>query len=316
MMLKRLLFIIIFSSVTFVEVVAQSFNVNSFFNAGATLGVDYPTPGAIDDSTDFQMTKYKFQFVKPLRTRLGIALKDFNMKKADAKASQIFLATKFSVAQPSLRNTPLDNIYKGEIEFTAITASIRNGIWVYAANFYAEESNASLNQSFTPNFRAYTAYINIRNLKMVHFYGATLVINQGRIVPLPLVGFRVKFNARTKLEFIVPVHLKLNYALNRKVNFDLAGYFSGINAVSREGSVLQNDDNTVNLRELKTYFAVNVKFGRHYKLKVETGYAFLRKLHGINTDFKQDVASAPYISFSLNYNFGHSVFGSFINGVQ
>ena len=309
-MLKRLLFIIIFSSVTFVEVVAQSFNVNSFFNAGATLGVDHPTPGTIDDSTDFQMTKYKFQFVKPLRTRLGIALKDFNMKKADAKASQIFLATKFSVAQPFITSAQLDNIYKGEIEFTAITASIRNGIWVYAANFYAEESNASLNQSFTPNFRAYTAYINIRNLKMVHFYGATLVINQGRIVPLPLVGFRAKFNARTKLEFIVPVHLKLNYALNRKVNFDLAGYFSG------EGSVLQNDDNTVNLRELKTYFAVNVKFGRHYKLKVETGYAFLRKLHGINTDFKQDVASAPYISFSLNYNFGHSVFGSFINGVQ
>lgn len=315
-MLKRLFFIAVLSFVISVEVVAQSFNVNSFFNAGATLGVDYPFAGAIDDTTDFQMTKYKFQFVKPLRTRLGIALKDFNMKKADAKASQIFLATKFSVAQPSITNAQLDNIYKGEIEFTAITASMRNGIWVYAVNFYAEESNVSLNQSFTPNFRAYTAYINIKNLKMVHFYGATLVINQGRIVPLPLVGFRAKFNARTKLEFIVPVHLKLNYALNRKVNFDLAGYFSGINAVSREGSVLQNDDNTVNLRELKIYFAVNTKLGRHYKLKVETGYAFLRKLHGINTDFKQEIASAPYISFSLNYNFGHSVFGSFINGVQ
>ncbi|MDT8410920.1 MAG: DUF6268 family outer membrane beta-barrel protein [Vicingaceae bacterium] len=316
MISKQFILFLFFSFLTITPIVAQSFSVNNLFNAGATLGVDHPTLGAIDDSTDFQMTKYKFQFVKPLRTKLGVALKDFNIKKADAKASQIFLATKFSVAQPSITNAQLDNIYKGEIEFTAITASMRNGIWVYAANFYAEESNASLNQSFTPNFRAYTAYINIKNLKMVHFYGATVVINQGKIVPLPLVGFRVKFNARTKLEFIVPVHLKLNYALNRKVNFDLAGYFSGINAVSREGSVLQNDDNTVNLRELKTYLAVNTTVGKHYKLKMEAGYAFLRKLHGINTDFKQDVASAPYISFSLNYNFGHSVFGSFINGVQ
>ena len=136
-MLKRLFFIAVLSFVISVEVVAQSFNVNSFFNAGATLGVDYPFAGAIDDTTDFQMTKYKFQFVKPLRTRLGIALKDFNMKKADAKASQIFLATMFSVAQPSITNAKLDNIYKGEIEFTAITASMRNGIWVYAVNFYS-----------------------------------------------------------------------------------------------------------------------------------------------------------------------------------
>lgn len=314
MMLKQLILIIIISLVTFTETVAQSFNVNRLFNAGATFGVDYPSMGAIDDSTDFQMTKYKFQFVKPIRTKFGVALKDFNIKKADAKASQLFLASKFSVAQPSITNAQLENIYKGEIEFTAITASVRNGIWVYAANIYFEESNTSLNQSFTPNFRAYTAYINIRNLKMVHFYGATLVVNQGRIVPLPLIGFRAKLNSKIKAEFIVPVHFKFNYSLSRKIDFDLAAYFSGINAVSREGSALQNDDNTINLRELKTYFAANARFGKHFKLKMELGYAFLRRLHGINNDYKQNIASAPYVSFSLNYNFGHSVFGSFING--
>lgn len=316
MMLKRLCFIVLLFFTTTVEAVAQSFNVNSFFNAGASTGVDYANVGTINDTTDFQLTKYKFQFVKPLKTKLGIALKDFNIKKIDAKASQIFLATKFSVSQPSFSNTSIDNIYKGEIEFTAITASVRNGIWVYAANIYAEESISSLNQHFTPNFRGYTAYINIKNLKMIHFYGVTLVINQGRIVPLPLIGFRAKFNSRTKLEFIVPVHLKLNYSLSRKINFDLAGYYSGINAVIREGSALQHDDNTINFRELKTYFAANIKFGRHYKFKIETGYAFLRKLHGMHTDYKQDVTSVLYVSFSLNYNFGHSVFGSFISGVQ
>ena len=134
------------------QINAQSFHVNHLFSPGVTVGTDYPIPSAINDSVDFQLVKYKIQFVKPLKTKFGVALKDFDIKKADAKASQLFVATKFSVAKPSLTNHSFEDIYKGELEFTAITASIRNGIWIYSANVFAEESETSIKKYFTFDF--------------------------------------------------------------------------------------------------------------------------------------------------------------------
>lgn len=295
------------------RIFGQSFHVNHLFSPGVTVGVDYPMSSSVNDSTSFQLVKYKAQFVKPLRTKFGVALKDFDLKKVDAKASQLFVAAKFSVAKPSLTNHSFEDIYKGELEFTAITASIRNGIWVYSANIFAEESATSLKKYLTPNFRGYIAYINIKNLKFIYFYGAAVVLNQGRFLPLPMAGFRAKLNKNFKAEVIFPVHVKLNQELNKTLNIDLASYFSGINTVSREGSFYQNDDNTLNFRELKTYLALNAKLAKHYKLKAEVGYAFFRSIHGISNDYQQKVNPGAYFSLSLNYNFGNSIFGNFID---
>jgi len=295
---------------------AQSFHINNLFNPGATIGTDYQFPSQINDSTDFQIVKYKVQFVKPLKTKFGVALKDFDIKKADAKASQIFLATKFSVAKPSITNNNYEDIYKGEIEATAITASIKRGIWVYAGNLYFEESSTTFKKYLTPNLRVYTAYVNIKKLKFIYFYGASMVINQGKIYPLPMGGFRAKLTSKLKAEVIIPVHLKLNYELTNKINFDLAGYFSGINAIDRQGSALKKNDNTLNLRELKTYFAINAKLATHYKIKAEVGYAYSQKIHALSNDFQQNMSSSPYLSVSLNYNFGNSIFGNFIDRTE
>lgn len=298
------------------QIFAQSFHINNLFNPGVTIGTDYQFPSKINDSADFQIVKYKVQFVKPLKTKFGVALKDFDIKKADAKASQIFLATKFSVAKPSITNNNYEDIYKGEIEVTAITASIKRGIWVYAGNLYFEESSTTFKKYLTPNFRAYTAYVNIKNLKFIYFYGASTVINQGKIYPLPMGGFRAKLTSKLKAEVIIPVHIKLNYELTNKINFDLAGYFSGINAIDRQGSALKKNDNTLNLRELKTYFAINAKLATHYKIKAEIGYAFSQKIHALSNDFQQNMSSSPYVSISLNYNFGNSIFGNFIDRTE
>ncbi len=313
---KAILIVIFLNLGIAFQTVAQSFHINHLFNPGLTIGTDYQFHSEINDSTDFQIVKYKVQFVKPVKTKFGVALKDFDIKKVDAKASQIFLATKFSLAKPSITNNNYEDIYKGEIELTAITASIKNGIWVYAGNIYFEESSTTFKKYLTPNLRAYTAYINIKHLKFIYFYGATMVINQGRFYPLPLFGFRAKLTSQLKAEVIIPVHIKLNYELNKKINFDLAGYFSGINAIDRQGSVLKKNDNTLNLRELKTYLAINAKLAKHYKMKAEVGYAYSQKIHALSNDFEQNMSSAPYASISLNYNFGNSVFGNFIDRTE
>ena len=299
------------------QTVAQSFRVESLFGPGLTVGTDYLFPSATNDSTNFSLVKYKVQFVKPLKTKLGVDLKDFNFKKIDAKASQLFLTTKFSIAQPNMsQNNYFKNIYKGELELTAITASIRNGIWVYAANLYAEESALSFKKSFTPNLRAYTAYVSVKNFKFIHFYGIGMVINQGKIYPLPIAGFRKKLTNKLNGELIVPVHIKLTYTLNKKMSCDLASYYSGINAIYRQGSAFQKNDKTLNLRMLKTYLALNTNFGKHYKLKTEVGIAYSQEIGALSSDFSQDMSSTPYFSVSLNYDFGNSVFGNFVNRTE
>lgn len=315
-MKKGFLISLFFINGIVLQTFSQSFHINNLFNPGVTIGTDYQFASEINDSSDFQIVKYKAQFVKPLRTKFGVALKDFDIKKVDAKASQIFLATKFSVAKPSVTDNNYEDIYKGEIEVTAITASIKNGIWVYAGNLYFEESSATFKKYLTPNLRLYSAYINIKNLKFIYFYGVTMVVNQGKFYPLPLFGFRAKLTSKLKAEVIIPVHIKLNYELNKKINFDLAGYFSGINAIDRQGSALKKNDNTLNLRELKTYLAINAKLATHYKIKAEIGYAYSQKIHTLSNDFQQNMSSAPYISVSLNYNFGNSIFGNFIDRTE
>lgn len=313
--MKKKFLIIIFLCLSSVnQLFAQSFHVDFLFNPGTTFGTDYLFPSAINDSTDFQLIKYKLQFVKPLKTKFGVDLKNFDFKKMDAKANQVFLTSKLNVSQPALSdNNYFENIYKGEIGIMAITASIRNGIWIYSANIYAEENGTTLKESFTPNFRGYIANINIKNLKFIYFYGVGLAINQGKFYPVPVFGFRTKIAPKLRAELIVPVHVKLNYEISNKVNLDLASYFSGINAIYREGSAFQGNDNTLNLRQLKIYLGLNAKLGKHYKLKTEVGYAGLQKIDALSSDYNQKVQAAPYLSISFNYHFGKSVFANFIN---
>jgi len=75
----------------------QSFHINNIFNPGLTIGTDYPLSASLNDTSDFQLIRYKIQLVKPVRTRYGVALQDFDVKNPYAKASHMFVLIKFSV---------------------------------------------------------------------------------------------------------------------------------------------------------------------------------------------------------------------------
>lgn len=296
---------------------AQSFNLGFLFNSGAVLATDYYVPSAVNDSVNFENIKYKFKITQALKTKMGVDLAGFNFKKMDAKASQIFLNYGAQVTQPRFsENNNLENIYRLEAGITAITASIRKGIWVYSADIYLDESESTLSESPVPNFKGYFANINIKSLKFQYFYGAGVVVNQGKIYPFPVIGFRNKFNSKWKLDLVIPQHVKLNYTASKKVNLDLATNFSGINAVYRQGSAIENNDNTLNLRRVKSYFSLNAKLGSHYKLRTELGYAYLQQINHLTTDYSLDVAATPYASIAINYYFGKSVFGNFLNRIE
>lgn len=294
---------------------SQSFNTGILFSPGVTVGTEYLTPSAIDDSTDFQLTKFKFQVSQPLKTKIGIDLKNFDFKKMDAKASQIFLNYGFSVVQPNVTdNTNFENLYKGSVGITALTASARNGIWLYSANVYATENSTTLTNSFTPNIRGYIANIKTKNLKTFYFYGAGILVNQGQIIPFPLLGLKTRLGSSNfRTEIIIPLHLKLNYRFNNKVNMDAVAHFNGINTMYRQGSGFSDNDQTLNFRQLKTYLALNAKLGGHYKLKIEGGYSSFQQFYSWSNKTSQKIDAAPYVGISINYYFGKSVFGNFMN---
>ncbi len=296
---------------------SQSLNLGFLFNSGAILGLDYYTPSAMNDSVDFESIKYKVQFTQALKTKVGIDLAGFDFKKMDAKASQIFLTYGFHFYQPRFsRYNNLENLYHGNIGITALTASLRKGIWLYSGNIYIDENSTTLTQSPMPNFRAYMANVQVKNLKFMTFYGAGVVVNQGKIYPFPVVGFRSRLAKKWRLELVVPSYVKLNYKANSKINLDFGTSFSGINSVYREGSAFQDNHTSLNLRRVRSYLTLNAKLGNHYKLRTELGYSYLQEINDVNTDYSLKLENAPYAGITINYYFGKSVFGNFVNRVE
>lgn len=306
------LFLIFITTTT----VAQSFTLDFLFSPGLAFGSEYLQPSKITDSTNFKLTQHNLQFSQPLKTKIAVGkldLETFSFKNLDLKASQFFLNYRLSIIQPNITdNNNYENLYKAGFGFTAITASFRKGIWIYSANIYASENSTTLAESFTPNFRGYIANISTKNLKTFYSYGGGFLVHQKQFIPFPLLGIKTKLAKKLRAEILLPIHAKLNYRINRKINFDAVVHYQGIQTTYREGSPFTNTNQTINFSQLKTYFAINTKFSSHYKLKVELGYASLQRFYDWNTKTSQPINPAPYIGFVFNYNFGKSVFGNFM----
>ncbi|MCB9360144.1 MAG: hypothetical protein H6587_01305 [Flavobacteriales bacterium] len=312
--MKRVVFIILITLLSN-YCLAQSFNVRNIFNSGATIGAEHIMPASINDSINFQLIKYKIQFVKVLRTK-EVDIEKFDMENKEAKANQLFLTSKFSVTKPSLSHQNyFKNIYNGELELTYITVSRKRGVWLHAANVSATESEESIKHDFTPNFRAYSVYahINPKNLDFIPFVGPGIALNQGRILALPVFGFWTKLSPQLSFEIIAPIHIKLKYNLANKVEFELATSYNRINAVYREGSKYKGNDNTINLRQLKSHLGINTRLSEYYKVKFEMGYAVLQELNGLSNDYSKKMNPTPYFNISFNYNFRNSILYKFFN---
>lgn len=291
---------------------SQSFDVRSIFNSGATVGVEYLTPSSINDSTNFQLTKYKVQFVKVLRTQ-ECDLQDFDMECKESRANQLFLGSKFSLSNPTLsENNYFKKQFKAEVELIYITASKKRGVWFHSVNINAEENNETFPVNLSPNFRANSVYIHAKNLKFVPFFGPGISVTQGNFYFVPIFGFGAKLNKNLMAELIVPLHAKLKYNYRDKAELELACTYSGIHTVYREGSYLNKNDGQ-NLQQLKTHFGISAKFNKYYKFKLELGYAFLQELDAISYDYSQKMNAMPFINFSFNYNFGNSILYQFFN---
>lgn len=291
---------------------SQSFDVRRIFNSGATFGVEYLAPSKIDDSTNFQMTKYKVRFVKVLRTK-EVDIAQFDMDKEDAKANQLFLGSKFSLSTPNLSNNDFfRRQFKAEVELIYITASKRRGVWFHSVNINAEENNKTFAAYLSPNFRAYSVYVHAKNLKFVPFIGPGISVTQGNFFVLPIFGFGARLNKNFVAELIFPIHTKLKYNYNQKTELELSTAYSGIHTVYRDGNYLSDNDG-LNLQQLKVHFGVNKTLAMHYKFKLELGYAFMQELDAISSDFSQKMDAQPFINFSFNYNFGNSILYKFFN---
>lgn len=313
-MVRTFIIAIIFVLGSFSKTFSQSFHVDFLFSPGAIAGTEYLFPSAMNDSSDFQLTKYKFRVVQPLKTKMGIDLKNFNFKKMDAKASQIFLNYDLNVHQPDVDdNNNFENIYKAGVGITALTASVRKGIWLYSGYVYAAENTSTLIKSFMPNFRGYVANLKLKNLHTYYFYGAGLLYHQGKVIPFPLLGLKTKLASKLRGEIILPIHIKLNHRVNKKINIDVATQLTGITTIYREGSAFNGNDNTLNFSQLKSYLALNTKLGSHYKLKIEGGYSYLQRIILWQDNSTQKLDPAPYVGLTLNYHFGKSLFSNFLN---
>jgi len=299
---------------------AQSIHVGFLFKPGLSIGTEYTLPAEINDTAKFQISKYRAQLVLPIRTKMGISL-----KKLDAKASQLFLTFNTSLRRPDIGLfNEKQSIYTIALGLTGLSASIRSGLWVYSANLYFSESKGSIS-SLTPNFLGYVARIRLNNLRFIYFYGAGLVYNQGRILPVPLLGFTYKLNKDWRVTLIFPVQAKLTCKFSKKTTINIISTLSGFNAVFRENSYFGENFLTINYSHLKNNVSFNYKFNSNLVIIAEAGVTTLRKLSFLEKSkvyFIHEpkeaytIKIAPYAGVSLYYNFGNSLFENKIEGVD
>ncbi len=295
-------------------VVAQSLTVDFLFNPGLNIGAEYLAPSTIKDSITFQLSKFNMRYSQPLRTKVGVDFKKLDFKKMDAKANQLFLEYQFNAIQPQgTQPNNFKTIVKGSIGLMAISASLRKGIWMYSGALYFSENNTSFTQNFTPNFKGYLANVKTKNFKTFYFYGGGLLIHQGQLLPFPLLGVKTKLAKKLRVEVVLPITIKLNYRVNKKLSFDAVANYSGINTVSRAGSAFKGTNQSLNLAQVKTYVAANGKMNTHYRVRLELGISSFTQLQLWRNKETQSLRSAPFVGVSIHYNFGKSIFGNFMN---
>jgi len=293
------------------SIFSQSLYLDFLFSAGITYSSEFHGPSSLNDSVDFGFNKHRLQFVLPLKTKIGVSLKNFDFKKMDARASQLFLTASVGANQVKFNDYKEDAIYRGAVGVTGITAGFRNGIWLYSANVYIDENQETFNGDLVPNFRGYVTKVKVKSFDFIYFYGGALVVNQGQFFPVPVVGFQKKIAKNTRASLIFPVEAKINYKINTKLNFDLGVNFDGLNTIYRKGSVLNDSDASINYRQLKPYLSINSKVAKQFKLKAEAGLSTLQQYNLIGTSNSQELGMTYYVAVSLNYQIGSSVFGEF-----
>jgi len=296
---------------------SQNISLDFLFSPGLTYNADYMPLTKYNESLNFQLTNQNFQFTLPLKTKIGVDLKNFNFKEMDANASQVFLSAGFGLAQPQLdKDNYFENIYNGNLGLTGIFASARKGIWVYSSEINFSETSKTLSNNFSPNFRGFISKVKVKKLKTIYFYGVGLSVNQGKFYPVPLLGMKAKLSDKWNGTIVFPVKIYLRYKLNRNLKIDLGTSYDGLSTVFRQGSFLTNDENTLRLSRLKSGITLKTKLGSNFKLDISTGWTYYQKIYAVSNDFSQNISEIYYVSLSLNYHFGKSIFDNFMSGVE
>lgn len=291
---------------------SQTLQLDFLFSSGVTLNSELHTAAKLNDSVDFNFNKQNIQFVVPLKTKINLNLKNFDLKKMNLSSSQLFLTSSIGIVNSSFSNKN-NNIYKSSFGVTGLNAGIRQGIWIYSGNIFIDESNSTIKGDLVPNFKGYGARVKVKSFDFIFFYGAGVVVNQGKIIPFPIVGLQKKVVNKLKASIIFPLEAKLNYKINSKTNFTAGANFDGLNTIVREGSVFKDSDISINYRQLKPYLSFSTKVTKQLKLKMDGGMSVAQQYSYFNNDYNENIGSSYFIAFTLNYQFGKSLFGQFIN---
>ncbi|MCB9360145.1 MAG: hypothetical protein H6587_01310 [Flavobacteriales bacterium] len=312
-MRKKLIIGLILYLGTLVSTFSQSLQLDFLFSSGLTYSSEFHGAAQVNDSVDFNFNKHQLQFVLPLKTKINLDLKKLDFKKMNLSSSQLFLTSKIGLNQSSFTDKSSNTIYKASIGITGLNAGLRQGVWIYSANLFIDESDKSYNGNLVPNFRGYGARVKVKSFDFIYFYGAGLVVNQGKFFPVPILGFQKKVAKNLKARIVFPIEAKLNYKANAKLNFDVGANFDGVNTIYRSGSVFKDTDGSINYRQLKSYIAINSKIAKQVKLKLEGGLSVAQQYAMIHKDYSENIGTSYYIAFTLNYQFGKSLFGQFVN---
>lgn len=280
-------------------------NLDFLFSPGVTIGTEFQTSSGFADSSDFNFSKHEIGFSVPLKTKINVGLKKLSLDGIKLSSSQLFLTSKIGLNN-SLIGAETEQVYKFDLGLSGIYAGLNKGVWLYGINGYLNDNDDSFESPY-PNFRAYVTRAKIKNLDFVYLYGAAVVFHNGRFIPSPVLGLYKKWGD-VRLKIILPRELRLTYKVDKGFKLNVGSSLDGLNTVYREGNSFSSNDYSLNYRRVKLFFGVEKKV-KNFKLSVLGGVNAFNQIDGYHSDYSEKVDNSYFVSFSLNYQFGKSLFG-------
>ncbi|MCC5946210.1 MAG: hypothetical protein JJT94_14865 [Bernardetiaceae bacterium] len=310
------LLVIVLSFFHFVE--AQRIGTGFLFRPGVHAGAEFLPPTRLSDSTNFAMSRYYANFVVPIGGKVGLDIKNLSLT-----ATQSFLTINAGVRRPQV-DYLLDDalLYNLSLGITGVKAGLFKGVWFYTANVGFVQESSSLSE-LHPFGIAALAKVKVRGIHKHDIYGAAVLYQYRRFLPVPIFGLNRKLSKKVFMQLLLPVSTNFTYKFNKKFSVDwltaIANFRTGVRtnpAFALPPEAVMNPLN-MNYTQIKSALIANIDLSKRVVLQVEGGLSFFRNLYlleGNNEYVRSTLPATPYLGASFRIDMGKSLIGSQLFG--
>ncbi len=319
---KKILFCVFLCFYIPLGAFAQGLDIPFLFKTGLRTQVTY-TPIQADSNLNMQINHYQVQGIFSLKSNINA---NFSLKKFDIGIKQNFLTINVGMRVVNMNFSPENkaNYWANlTLGYTSIKAGIRNGIWVRTLQVGAVQDVEDLGNT-RPFVLGAVAKVFILGLRKQNIFGLGVAYTpQGRILPVPIIGFNRKLSDKWDMNLLIPASiafiwkttnkLKIRCRLNPnalQVGSKNLPYFAQNN--TQNPQITQA--NRLQYTQFETNLSMQYQLNKNTRIVAQAGYLIGSNLNfnGNNTKIGEIKLGNgfPQFTFGFHFNLSDGFLGS------